>query len=348
MEKVVWDTPHQASRWQRNKALILWGFITNIPDLDIFIGRYIPHKDYMSEFLFHRGLSHSVFFNVFVALLVWFICAKTDHYKRPVWRWVLGSYLSILLGHLLVDAMTSYGGRYLLPFSSFTYSFDNIFVIDLFYTLPLIALWFVYIFIKKTSFRKIRYRIGAIRILIYPAFTFFSKNIATHAFQSSLSTQQISYTRMMTAPEPLQAFLWRAVVQSSWWYYEAYYSLFDDLTKKSHISTDTWIAWYYIPNNTLVRDALPNAFDLQRVEQWAQWRTSYTPAGNGNVLINAVKQWGILGRQKTGNGLNSSMAFIVNANGEVIWQWGRGRFLERPFAQVWKEHWERVFSITNE
>ncbi len=109
----------------------------------------------MSEFLFHRGLSHSVFFNIVVALLVGFVCAKTDRYHRPRWRWALGSYLSILLGHLLVDAMTAYGGRYLLPFSSLTYSFDNIFVIDFFYTLPLIALWFIYIFLKKKPLRKI-------------------------------------------------------------------------------------------------------------------------------------------------------------------------------------------------
>ena len=138
MEKVVGKEPHQASRWQRNKALILWGFITNIPDLDIFIGRYIPHKNYMSEFLFHRSIMHSVLFNVFVALLVGWICGMTDRYNRPRWRRALASYISIVVWHLLIDAMTAYGGRYLIPFSSLTYSFDNIFVVDLFYTIPLV------------------------------------------------------------------------------------------------------------------------------------------------------------------------------------------------------------------
>jgi|GEM_PF-3670243 len=54
MDKVVGEAPHQASWRQRNKVFILGGFITNIPDLDIFISRIVPHADYMSEFLFHR------------------------------------------------------------------------------------------------------------------------------------------------------------------------------------------------------------------------------------------------------------------------------------------------------
>lgn len=338
MEKVVGDAPHQASRWQRNKALVLGGLISNIPDLDIFIGKYIPHKNYMSEFLFHRGLSHSVFFNIFVALLVGLLCAKTDHYQRPRWRRVLGSYLSILLGHLLIDAMTSYGGRYLLPFSSLTYSFDNIFVIDLFYTLPLIVLWVVYIFLRKKAWRKIRYTIGAIWIVIYPAFTFFSKNVATHAFKASLSAENISYSRMITTPEPLQAFLWRAVVQSGPWYYEAYYSLFDDLS-----AADTGIKWRYIPNSTVVRHALPYTADIQKAEQWAQGWTSYSRGGSGNALVSSVKQWSILWRQRTNQWFDTSFGFIINASGEVVGQWGRGRFLEKPFAEVRKEHRARVF-----
>ncbi len=75
----------------------------------MFISRIIPHKDYMSEFLFHRSLSHSVFFNILVALFVGWICGKTDRYKRPRWRRAIGSYVSILFGHLIIDAMTSYG-----------------------------------------------------------------------------------------------------------------------------------------------------------------------------------------------------------------------------------------------
>lgn len=344
MEKVVGEPALGANRWQRNKAVILGGLISNIPDLDIFISKYIPHKDYMSEFLFHRSLSHSVFFNIVVAIIVGWICGKTDRYKRGVWRWILGSYLSILLWHLLVDAMTSYGGRYLLPFSTATYSFDNIFVIDFFYTIPLIIIWFIYVSLRKPSTKKIIYLIGAAWVLIYPAFTFFAKNIATHAFQASLSTKGISYNDITTSPEPLQAFLWRGVVRTTTGgYYEWYYSLFDDRKKTSQAATHTGIDWRFIGDNFAIRHYLSGRDDVPRVEQWARWRTSYGNAGSGNAYISVVKQWGILWWERTNQWFDGIFSFIVNATGEVIGQWGRGRFLEEPFVQVWKKHRKRVF-----
>lgn len=110
--------------------------------------------------------------------------------------------------------MTSYGGRYLLPLSTDTYGFGNIFVIDLFYTLPLIALWFTYVFLKKKAARKTLSIILAMWIVIYPAFTFFAKYEAEDTFAASLGAQGKPYSRMMSSAEPLQAFLWRGVVQA--------------------------------------------------------------------------------------------------------------------------------------
>lgn len=86
----------------------------------------------------HRGFAHSFVFAAIIALLLGWILTKTDKEKRPMRRRMLGIFLSIGLGHLLIDAMTTYGMRWFLPFDSTTYSFDNIFVIDLFYTIPLI------------------------------------------------------------------------------------------------------------------------------------------------------------------------------------------------------------------
>lgn len=336
MEKVVGAEPHQASWWQRNKALILGGLITNIPDLDIFIWDYIAHKNYMSEFLFHRGIMHSIFFNILVALLVGRICGKTDRYKRPWRRWALASYLSIMFWHIFVDAMTAYGGRYLLPFSSLTYSFDNIFVVDAFYTTLLIVLWRVYIFLRKKSARKIWYLIGAVWIIIYPIFSIVSKSVASDAFADSLQEQWVNYSRMITTPEPLQTFLWRGVVQVGQGYYEGYYSLFDK---------DKNIDWKYIPNNTLIRKVLIDKPDIQEVEKRWQWRTSYSSLWSGNMMINVVKMGGILWRQRQSTGDAWYSAFIVNNQWEVIGQWGRGRFLEWSFRDVWNAHRERVWGI---
>lgn len=331
MDKVVGEAPGNVSWWQRNKVFILGGLIANIPDLDIFLGQLISHKDYMSEFLFHRGVSHSVFFNIFVAAIVWWLCSRKDRYGRPRWRWALGSYISILLWHLLIDAMTSYGGRYLLPFSTDTYSLNNIFVIDLFYTIPLIVFWFVYIFLRKKTSRRIFSIVGAIWIVLYPAFTFVAKHITENTFASSLNVQWRSYSRMMSSPEPLQAFLWRGVVQAGQGYYEGYYSLFDK---------DKNISWHYIPNHTPLRKLVSESSDVKKIEQRANGRTSYSTNERGHIVVHALKMGDALWRQNTWAVYEEW--FTVTATGLVIWQTRRGGSIREGFGSIWRGHWKRV------
>ncbi len=126
---------------------------------------------------------------------------------------MLASFLTICIGHLFVDYMTTYGIRFLLPFSSTTFSADNIFVIDLIYTIPLIVLWLIYTFLKKVRARRIVKIISWVWLILYPLFTLFAKHIVTEKFTDSLDAKNISYSRVYTTPEPLQAFLWRGVVQ---------------------------------------------------------------------------------------------------------------------------------------
>lgn len=97
--------------------------------------------------------------------------------------------------------------------------------------------------------------------MAYLAGTFFAKQNATQAFTNALENQNVSYSRIITTPEPLQAFLRRGVAQVGQGYYEGYYSLFDQ---------DKNIERVYIPNDTRIRHVVIAQPDVSKVEKWAQ------------------------------------------------------------------------------
>ncbi len=194
--------------------MIVGGLIANIPDIDIFINQIIPRERPIDQFLFHRGYTHTILFALIAALLVGWWGAKKDRARRPLRRWILATFLTIAIGHLFVDFMTNYGIRFLLPFSDATLSLNNIFVIDLIYSIPLIILWFIYVFVKKHATRRIIKTISRVWLIVYPLFSFIMQHHAKSIFINSLDAQSISHSRVFTTSEPLQVFLWHGVVQS--------------------------------------------------------------------------------------------------------------------------------------
>lgn len=335
MDAVLWKSEVHTNAWfwKRNKIMIVGWLIANIPDIDIFINQIIPWSKPIDQFLFHRGYTHTILFAFIISLLVGRRWAKKDKEWRPLWRWMLASFITICVGHLFVDLMTSYGIRLLLPFTDRTFSLNNIFVIDFFYTLPLILLWFIYVLLRKQRARHIIKLFSWAWILLYALTTFVTQYYVADVFTDSLDKQQITHSRIFVTPEPLQTFLWHGVVQSWPGYYDGYYSLFD--TKKD-------IRWRYIPNNTLIRKQVINASDVRKVEWFAQWWTTYGSNG-GTVTVEVVKMGSILGRERPVTGNSAQFAFRINASGDVLWQEGMWRFLWTSFSNVWHEHWKRVW-----
>lgn len=94
----------------------------------MIVGRLLPLSP-IDQMFFHRGIMHSVVFNVALAFALAYILYRSDT-TIPYRRYVLGVFVSIVFGHLLIDGMTSYGMRYRLPRSGNTSSTDNVFVVD--------------------------------------------------------------------------------------------------------------------------------------------------------------------------------------------------------------------------
>src|SRR5690554_4765 len=121
-------------RQHGRKALIAGAVLGTLPDLDVLIN----YGDPLSQMINHRGFTHSVFvLTAFSALLTWLIWRWRPRIDYTRQRLFLTIWL-ILTTHVMLDAFTSYGTQLFWPLRPVPESWSSVFIIDPFYTLPLL------------------------------------------------------------------------------------------------------------------------------------------------------------------------------------------------------------------
>tara|TARA_B100000768_G_scaffold112236_1_gene103971 strand:+ start:14585 stop:15625 length:1041 start_codon:yes stop_codon:yes gene_type:complete len=219
-----------------NKA-ILWGAILGtVPDLDVLFKPFYP---FVEGLVMHRGLSHSlIFFVLSSPIFGWFI-HKIHPRTASVKKWAWFSFW-VMFTHAILDCFTSWGTQLFWPLP-LRVAWNNIFVADLAYTLPLLICLIWLMFKRKDSATRRRLNhIGLTLSSFYMIFTFVNKTAAGSVFKSSLKENNISYGDFSTRPTPLNTILWNAVAEGDDYFYSAYYSLLAD---------DHSIHWDSIPKN---------------------------------------------------------------------------------------------------
>lgn len=171
------------------------------PDLDLLF----VHSPL--EFLqLHRGISHSLagapFFSLALALCAWPLWRKSTPGRWPFVRvWVFCA-LMILL-HIWLDVVTTYGTMIFLPFSHYRVRLNSIYIIDFLVTLPLLwALW-------RWRFRRKLVLAVLLWIFIYPASGIAINAWHTAQWRDSLSNAQ----RLVVLPDAFAPFFWRVLYE---------------------------------------------------------------------------------------------------------------------------------------
>ena len=276
------------------KHMRLWALITNIPDLDVFVARWVT-TDPISQMFFHRGIIHSLIFNAILALLIWYILYRSDSQISYI-RYSMACFISILCGHLLIDGLTSYGMRYFLPWDSTVYSRDTLFIVD--FVVWLITIGWLIAYHIWSSIRKWIASVILILMGIYIGLAIGIKSyLSTHMqtdFVQTYPTKQIVSHHMFA--EPLQIMLWRQIIQTEDGYYEWYRSVRDDIGYKT--------TWRYIQQNktwvrlisSLIWQDTILARDLRHVLNFTRWYYHVTQTASGYRIDNLVF-WPINGRE---------------------------------------------------
>lgn len=211
---------------QANRKTLLTGAAAGIfPDLDVLVLLAMPGD--VLPFILHRGLlTHSLLMApVFALLAVWLLVRNQTLWgiNRKLW---LQIFLWCFATHVLLDLCTSYGTPLFQPLSHERYALSALFIIDPFYTLPLLAA-FVMAVVRTPAMRSIR-RINAAALLIssFYLLTIVSvKFYAHHLFAAALEQQNTQAYALKTQNASLGVALWRATAMTKSGYMEAYYSL---------------------------------------------------------------------------------------------------------------------------
>lgn len=206
------------------KAAILGGALGTLPDLDVFI----PFDDPVDAFVLHRWWTHSLIIHALVApvlgeLLVRGVQALKDHRAR-VWLTV---YLC-LSTHALIDAMTVYGTRLFWPIYPDPVGVGSIFIIDPFYTLPLLV-----VAILALTKRHWTPRLGrGLTTALFFSTAYMGMGVALQAHAESraktlFASAGIATDRVFAIAAPFSIVVWKVIGLEDTRYHNLYISLFD-------------------------------------------------------------------------------------------------------------------------
>lgn len=227
------------------KAALFGGIAGTLPDLDAVIN----HGDPILNMVRHRAESHSLLYLTLLApLLGWGLARLQGHIT--LWRrWTLALWLA-LFTHPLLDLMTVYGTRLLLPFTDHPYGVGSIFIIDPLYTLPLLFGLGAELVLKSS--RGLRWnQVGLVLSTLYLMWGFGAQIYITNKAQASLKETGIQAERLLVNPTAFNSVLWRMVAMTPEYYYEGFRSLLDEQSQ---------ITWRRYPRcDALIRDPLDNA-----------------------------------------------------------------------------------------
>lgn len=269
-----------------NKGQLLGAIAGTIPDLDIFLN-FLGHTE-LEKLMIHRGYSHALFTHLFLALpfawITYRLFKKQISYSRWYMFWLLG-----FVTHVLLDSFTTYGTQLFLPFSNYLVGFNNIAVIDAFWTLPFMALLIVCLFFRRENPKRKRFAIVAVSYSVaYMLFTFINKYNVHQKMADSLAEQHVAVDQISTSPTFFHNFLWEGIALTKDTIYFSEYSI---LQKENEIQ------WVAVPRHLELLESCPAQKEIEIIQWFSQGK--YLAEQDTDTLRLYVGKWGRMDFRET-------------------------------------------------
>ncbi len=242
------------------KKAMIWGALAqSIPDIDFLATFWTTTTE---NLLAHRGFTHSI---LFALLIIPIFALAADKIHRPhniAFRtWILFFATEVFL-HLFIDGFNNYGIGWLEPFNHTRFSFNDIYVADIFFSVWAgIALLMLIILNAHSPKRSFWWKFGVIIPFIYLSYCVVNKIKIDHDVKSIIAKQHIPHERYFTTPAPLQNWLWFVVAGNDNGYHVGFRSLFDKERK---------IDFHYFPRNDSLLKDISNHADLHNLIRCSQ------------------------------------------------------------------------------
>lgn len=204
------------------KAAVLGAGLGTLPDLDVLV----RHGDAVSNFILHRGWSHSLLVH---AALTPLIAEGAMRVFNGLREHRVTAYLTVFLclaTHALLDAMTIYGTRLLWPLTDTPYGVGSIFIIDPLYTLPL-AFASVWALLRRNWSAKVgRITAAALALsTLYLGWSLVAQQIADGKARTALAEAGLEADKVLATPMPFNTLFWRTIAIDGGRYYNIYQPL---------------------------------------------------------------------------------------------------------------------------
>lgn len=187
-----------------------------LPDIDNFMG-YSNPGFYL---IHHRGITHSLLGGFLLSIVCGFLI-KLFFKKTLFKKTVLIIYL-LVLTHIFLDLVTSYGTQIFLPFTNRRFTLECVFIIDPFFTVLLLVLFFV------SAKRSFRIRLFFyILVFIYPMMNFTLSKIYTNIIQKNFKGKVVH-----VSSAPFSPIFWKVIVEDGENTYFTTSRLFKNIEKK--------------------------------------------------------------------------------------------------------------------
>lgn len=229
----------------------LWGAaFGTLPDLDVLVNPFVSE---VTSLAIHRGLSHSFVIALLTApALAWGVSkihsglSRSPSDKPVTWRDWTPLVLLVLVTHIILDSLTSYGTQVFQPLTDYRLSIPSIFIIDPVYTVPLaIGLLLGFRRSRTSAWRRKANYIGLGVSTLYLCLTLAIKAHVESVFTASLQDQGKPHTEVFTQTTPFNVILWSGMVQDEGGTWTGQYSLLDP---------DTSVDFQFIPKNASLLD----------------------------------------------------------------------------------------------
>ncbi len=176
------------------------------PDVDVLLG-----QGPLEFLLLHRGITHSLTFLPVFSLILTLVA-------RPLWRtttpghWSFGKVWlcmsGMLLLHLWLDCITTYGTMIFLPFSHLRVRFNAVYIIDICLTLPLLwALW-------RWRARRGCLLLALAWLFFYPGLNMGMNALHTIRMQSVLAEDGQEPEHLVVLPDAFAPLFWRVLYEA--------------------------------------------------------------------------------------------------------------------------------------
>lgn len=204
----------RVSLWRAALVGALYG---TLPDLDSLI----DYGDPIRNVTFHRGFSHSLLYLTLISPLLAWISARCS--ARPgLFRHWWGAIWLILMTHVLLDTLTVYGTQIAQPFTDRPFGLASLFIIDPFYTLPLMV-GLVLGLIRNRRWNHVGLTISS----LYIVWSLGAQQYVEYRVDRQLTASDWPVERRLVTPTPFNTLLWRVLVMTPEGYREGFYSLVD-------------------------------------------------------------------------------------------------------------------------